>query len=72
VHFLQLSGQKFLWARASKADRFHLRYTPAMAQDLALQFFLGIFSQKDQQLRHHKVIYLPLWLENRNPLFKFI
>jgi hypothetical protein len=39
-------------------------YTSALAQDPALQFFFRIFTQKDQQLRLHKIISLPLWLEN--------
>jgi hypothetical protein len=48
-------------------------YTSALTKDLPLQFFFRMFTQKDQQLRRHKIISLPLWLENGLPLaFLFI
>jgi hypothetical protein len=52
------------WARASKTDHFNLAlYTCSGPKPSSS--VLVIFSQKDQQLRHRKVISLPLWLENR-------
>jgi hypothetical protein len=64
LDILHLAAPGSVNKRFCGQEPFHLCNAPALAQDLALQFFLEIFSQKDQQLRRHKIFSLLLWLEN--------
>jgi hypothetical protein len=52
------------WTKVFVSKRLQNRVLSFALYTYLFNFFLGIFSQKDQQLRRHKIISLPLWLEN--------